>query len=590
MIKFKSITAKNFLSIGNITQALNLDTENLTLILGENLDQGGSDSGSKNGVGKTAILNALCFGLYGQALTNIKKDNLVNNINNKNMIVTVLLEKDGVEYKIERGRKPAIFNFVNMSDPSKNQESDSQGESKDTQKDIDVLLNMSLDMFKHIVALNTYTQPFLLMKANDQRVIIEELLGITILSEKAEVLKEQIKHTKDQIFQETTEIEMIKKSNERIQQSIDTLLMRQRSWKIQHNKELESIATMIVELEGINIENEIELHNSLTAFLANKTKLKGLTSQSNTLAAAVSQATKTYNQYYNELNTLQHKKCPHCDQELHDDKHQEMVYNIQVKVDESKIYLDKVSSDLELINDEINKIGVIGEKPVTYYATIEEALTHQNNIQKYSIDLEKKVNETDPYQEQIDDLRGSAIQTISWDRVNMLSQLKDHQEYLLKLLTNKDSFIRKKIIDQNIPYLNNRLEFYLDRLGSPHRVKFQSDLSVEIDHNGKDLDFGNLSGGEGNRLIFSLDLAFRDVWESLYQGMNLLFVDEIIDSALDLNGVENALSVLKQISRERNKNIFLVSHREELVGRVNHVLRVTKENNFTSYSDDVETI
>ena len=114
MIKFKSITAKNFLSIGNITQALNLDTENLTLILGENLDQGGSDSGSKNGVGKTAILNALCFGLYGQALTNIKKDNLVNNINNKNMLVTVLLEKDGVEYKIERGRKPAIFNFVNI--------------------------------------------------------------------------------------------------------------------------------------------------------------------------------------------------------------------------------------------------------------------------------------------------------------------------------------------------------------------------------------------------------------------------------------------------------------------------------------------
>ena len=246
-------------------------------------------------------------------------------------------------------------------------------------------------MFKHIVALNTYTQPFLLMKANDQRVIIEEFLGITILSEKAEVLKEQIKHTKDQIFQESTEIEMIKKSNERIQQSIDTLLMRQRSWKIQHNKEIENIATMIVELEGINIENEIELHNSLTAFLANKTKLKGLTSQSNTLAAAVSQATKTYNQYYNELNTLQHKKCPHCDQELHDDKHQEMVYNIQVKVDESKIYLDKVSSDLELVNDEINKIGVIGEEPVTYYATIEEALTHQNNIQKYSIDLEKKV-------------------------------------------------------------------------------------------------------------------------------------------------------------------------------------------------------
>jgi ABC-type multidrug transport system ATPase subunit len=125
-------------------------------------------------------------------------------------------------------------------------------------------------------------------------------------------------------------------------------------------------------------------------------------------------------------------------------------------------------------------------------------------------------------------------------------------------------------------------------MGLPHLVVFQNDLSVEITQLGQDLDFDNLSRGERNRLILGLSWAFRDVWESLYHNVNLLFVDELIDNGLDSIGVENALSVLKGIGRERNKNIFLISHKDELVGRVNNVLKVIKENGFTSYSNDLE--
>ena len=159
---------------------------------------------------------------------------------------------------------------------------------------------------------------------------------------------------------------------------------------------------------------------------------------------------------------------------------------------------------------------------------------------------------------------------------------------LFRSLTNKDSFIRKKIIDQNLAYLNNRLTYYLDKMGLPHTVIFQNDLSVEITQLGQELDFDNLSRGERNRLILGLSWAFRDVWESLYQGINLLFIDELVDNGLDASGVENALSVLKQISRERKKNVFLISHKDELVGRVNNVLKVVKENGFTTYSPDLE--
>ena len=138
--------------------------------------------------------------------------------------------------------------------------------------------------------------------------------------------------------------------------------------------------------------------------------------------------------------------------------------------------------------------------------------------------------------------------------------------------------------------MNARLTHYLDRIGWPHTVKFQNDLTVSIEELGRELDFDNLSRGERNRLILGLSWSFRDVWESLYQNINLLFIDELIDNGLDANGVENALGVLKKMARERNKNIYLISHKDELVGRVNNVLKVIKENGFTSYSNDVDIV
>ena len=159
---------------------------------------------------------------------------------------------------------------------------------------------------------------------------------------------------------------------------------------------------------------------------------------------------------------------------------------------------------------------------------------------------------------------------------------------MLDLLTSKDSFVRKKIIDQNLSYLNSRLTHYLDKMGLPHSVVFKNDLQVEITELGRELDFDNLSRGERNRLILGLSWAFRDVWESLYVPINALFIDELIDSGLDTMGVENSIAILKDMARTRNKSIWLVSHREELAGRVPNVLKVIKENGFTNYASAVE--
>jgi len=589
MIKIKELTVKNFMSVGNQTQAVDFSKEHLTLVLGENLDMGGDDSGSRNGTGKTTIVNALSYALFGTALTNIKKDNLINKINNKNMLVTLAFDKDGVQYRIERGRKPNILQFyVNDEAQETGETDDAQGDMRETQKDLDELLGMSHDMFKHVVALNTYTEPFLSMRANDQRAIIEQLLGITILSEKAETLKELIRQTKDAITQENANIEATKKSNEGIQKSIDSLLTKQSAWNKQRDSDLEKIGRAIVELESVDIEAELAKHSDLKIFEEKTAKLRSLNKERATLESAIAQAERSVTKYNAELMKLANKQCHACEQELHDHKHEEMTAQAQKHLDEAQAYCTKLMNDWKKVHDEIEEIGEVAARPNTYYDTLEQALKHQNNLKTLETQITVRAGEVDPYQEQIEELMNTALVEISWDTVNELNTLKEHQEFLLKLLTSKDSFIRKKIIDQNLAYLNNRLTYYLDKMGLPHTVTFMNDLNVEITQLGQDLDFDNLSRGERNRLILGLSWAFRDVWESLYQNINLLFVDELIDNGLDASGVESALSVLKKMSRERKKNIFLISHKDELVGRVNNVLKVIKENGFTSYANDLE--
>jgi DNA repair exonuclease SbcCD ATPase subunit len=589
MIKIKDLTVKNFMSVGNQTQAVDFNREKLTLVLGENLDQGGDDSGSRNGTGKTTIINALSYALYGQALTNIKRNNLINKTNSKGMVVSLDFEKDGTNYRIERGRSPTFFKFF-IDEQEQELTDESQGDSRKTQEYLNDLLGMSHDMFKHIVALNTYSEPFLSMRQNDQRAIIEQLLGITILSEKAETLKEQIRQTKDAITQETLKIDAINTANSRIESTIENLRKNQRAWNAKKQQDLAKLQQGLAELEHLDIDAELEAHEKLADWSELNNAKTALNKEKSTLEAALLQADKRVKKIEKDVLDLEDATCYTCGQELHADKKQEILSAKATELEESMTYQTDVNVKLAEVLQGLQSIGDLNGKPNTFYETAKEAYEHRNNVENIKQAVSNKIDEQDPYESQIDELTKEALQEIDWSTVNELTSIKEHQEFLLKLLTNKDSFIRKKIIDQNLAYLNNRLTYYLDRLGLPHQVQFQNDLSVEITQLGQDLDFDNLSRGERNRLILGLSFAFRDVWESLYQHINLLFIDELIDSGMDTAGVENSLSVLKKIAREREKNIFLISHKDELVGRVNTILKVVKENGFTSYENDIEVV
>ena len=591
MIKIKNLTVRNFMSVGNQTQAIDFDKGQLTLVLGENLDLGGDDSGARNGTGKTTIINGLSYAIYGQALTNIKRDNLINKINGKGMLVTVTFEKDGQEYHIERGRKPNLLKFsINGEEQELKDLDESQGDSRETQKAIEDCIQMSHEMFKHLVALNTYTEPFLSMKAADQRNIIEQLLGITQLSEKAETLKEQIKITKDAIQTENTRIETVKASNDRIQQSIEALERKLKLWQETKIKAVEDLNKHIQILSTIDIEQEIVNQRALVEWSKNKKERDTLTSMIAKQTAALDKEQKVLEKLERELVSLKDHKCHSCGQDLHDEKHESMVQNKENQIAESRSSINDHQSELGSLEQALGLLGEITECPSVIYDSLEEALNHKNTLDGLNKDLVAKEAETNPYDEQIEELKNTALQVVDWNNINDLTRVKDHQEFLYKLLTSKDSFVRKKIIDQNLAFLNQRLTYYLDKIGLPHIVEFQNDLSVIITQLGQDLDFDNLSRGERNRLILSMSWSFRDVWENLYRPINLLFIDELVDSGMDASGVESSIAVLKKMTRERDKNVFLISHRDDLTSRVNHVLKVIKENGFTSYSNDIDIV
>jgi len=691
MIHIKNLTVKNFMSVGNATQGIDFDRQDLTLVLGENLDLGGD--GSRNGTGKTTIINALSYAMYGQALSNIRKDNLVNKTNAKGMMVSLDFAVNGKTYKIERGRKPNVLRFY-VDSEQQTATDDAQGDSRETQDAIEHVFGMSHDMFKHILALNTYTEPFLSLKANDQRTIIEQLLGITLLSERADRIKELNRSTKESITSEEFRIRAVQEANKRIEEQIESFCRRQGLWRKKYDSDLAYLVAQYDDLARVNIEAELlahkdlavwnerkkqaDAHGRLLAFQTawqqtqnkeiaalkvsynqlshidisvelqahqdlsvHRQKAKDIAELEKLIARCAADEVrerKTVHKLQAEIAELEAHKCYACGQEFHDGVHESVLEAKHKSLQESALQALATNGQWIQNTDALKALGELGANPTTHYQTEAEAIRHSSeleNIQQKIIakaaetdpyaeqlvghvavelgvqpathydteaqaikhstqvnnllqQITSKHAETDPYSEQIEDMQQQALQVVSYDHLNDLTRVQDHQEFLLKLLTSKDSFVRKKIIDQNLSYLNARLTWYLDRIGLPHTVKFQNDLSVSIEELGRELDFDNLSRGERNRLILSMSWAFRDVWESLYSPINILFIDEMIDSGLDTQGVENALALLKKMTRDRNKSVWLVSHRDELTSRVENILRVVKENGFTSYNTDVD--
>lgn len=683
MIKITNITIKDFLSVGRATQAVRLDQHGLTLVLGSNTDSTGGVT--RNGAGKTTILQAVSFGLYGKPLTKIKADNLVNNINNKGMMVSIEFEKEGTTYRIERGRKPQVLRFFVGGQEQKEETDDAQGENRHTQEEIERVLGMSHTMFAHVLALNTFTDPFLKMKVADQRAVIEELLGVTLLSSRAETLKKLSGQTKEGIRDEEASIKALTDANSRLESMIATGIANARAWQKTHDSEMAEIAESIAQVERIDFAEEIALFDALDTWTARandlNTALKTGGSELQRVRTVRDGHLKDVQRYTREraaldpetavrrleaevtrkrddaerhdlqvaklaeemrgladdLENADASECRCCGQRLtgtdhletvkanlqrqltnHEKKHArelkeaaarraeadeiaQEIEGVRTSAVEDGLKLDEKIAEAQAKADALaasvvemealvaqaqTDLTALGARPQPAFSSRDEVYRAKQMFETLERDLHQLSLQSNPYTDQVQQLR-EAVQEISYERLNELQDMLKHQELLLKLLTNKDSFIRKKIIDQNLSYLNARLSHYLEKLGLPHEVTFQPDLSVDIRYLGRDFDFEQLSRGEMNRVIMATSWSFRDVWESLNETINLYFIDEVLDQGTDSQGAEAALGILKSMARDRGKNVFLISHRDELVGRIDRTLLVRKDNGFSRFEEDV---
>lgn len=689
MINFGTLTLKNFLSVGAVTQVVSLEGADLTLVLGANLDLGGDGSGARNGCGKSTILQALHYVLFNQSIGNtIRKDNLINKTNERGMLVTLTFSVGDTVYELRRGRKPGILQFLVNGKEVGGSVDTAQGESRETQREIERILNLTPELFTQLTLLSTYTTPFLALKSNEQRSIIESLLGISQLSERAESIKESIRLTRDEISAEEHRITATVDANKRITEQIEALRRRQRLWESKKTEDIDRLQKQLDELEQVDIQAELAAHRSLaewnkaherwtayTALVAKQTawkqkyqtELTAITAKLEKLSAididaeiAAHQQLAAYNTAVKdhavwakalegakkevarvvsqvdklsaEIIQLRDHRCYACGQEFHDAKHAEVLkgkedalaavvvalseatadvaaheadpvvvpakptthYATEAAAFKHRAELDSVKQALaaKLAEEEPWGASVLeavceqpGAAPVTVYDTEELAYGHRSTVESLRSQHAIKCAEADPYSEGIADMQTGGLVDISYDHLNQLNHLHDHQKFLHDLLTNKDSFVRKRIIDQNLAYLNTRLGVYLDRLRLAHTVRFKNNLEVDIQEFGRELDFGNLSRGEQNRVILALSFAFRDLYEALFHGINGLYVDELIDSGMDTSGVECSVGILKEMSRS-GRSVFLISHREELTGRVGRVLRAVKEGGFTTYEAD----
>lgn len=586
-ITLNKLTFKNVMTVGNIEQTIHLNDNLLILIVGRNKDI--NVEGSTNGVGKSTILQALTYAIYGEPLfDDIRKDKLVNLTNKKNMEISLEFSKDGIDYRIERGRKPTYNRlYISNEEYDETKEDHTRGVSRSTQEEITHIFGMSFELYKYIVTLDTFNRPFLSLKDREQRPLIEELLGITLLSKKAETIKEELKQVKSDIKTEEGRISVQVSNNDRIKKNIENIEFKKTIWDKDKLLNINRLQDKIDNLKNIDIDKELEDHKLITEIKKIEEEFSIINNAIETIKNIISNYETKLIKKNSQLSEAMDHKCPECNQQIHDDIFKNITLSIKKEIDEINCEIKQQKEDMILLEDEFlilaDKLTELGAPPKLFYKNLHEVYDHKNILQKLEYEYDAELSKENPYELQINNLIESSMVDIDYSIINDLQSSKDHMEFLIKLLTSNESFIRKKIIEQNIKLLNNKLTLYLDRMMLPHIITFNSDLSVTIIKNGNEYDFGQLSKGEKNRIMLSVSWAFRDTWESLNGSINIWIFDEVVDTGMDTQGIMSAVDILNCFVNEMKKDVFLISHKTDLIANIENVIYAIKENDFTTY-------
>lgn len=660
---FDKVRFRNFQSFGNNWTEIDLNLRGLTLIIGENLDEGGS-----SGAGKTTAMAVICYCLFDKIPSGVSKDRMVNQTNGKkntSMEAELCFHKGPNHYIIRRSRGAitSVQLFENGVDIT-------PASVKAFNDKIEELVGMSYNLFCQIVLFSGNARPFLDMSVGEQRSLIEELFKITMLTNKANALKKQASETNKQIDLLKVLIKQQELQNEGYHKRCEEAQKRVTRWETERDQAVVTLENQLNAIKNFDFDAEETFHNEIARLEKLKTELNSELTVLNADYQAklkenpsghaamtilkseveskkkekpegqveydkvdreITQLEKDQKKLLDEMKHLKEAKCPYCLQDYAAamQKLQELtekesnvageitarlnkLLEIQAKIDADKERITMELADLELkyddacarVENEMEEIEkaiteskklvdakklevaaaveeLNGIKAVINYKTLNDALKEKQSVATIEKQIEVLKAETNPHLSAVQDLLAEGEIKIDYKALDDLVNLETHQKFLVKLLTDKNSYVRKNLISTTTPFLNKRIGYYVERLNLPHVVLFQPDMTCEISQLGRQLDHGNLSNGEKKRLNLAICLAFRDVLTYLHSRVNVLFTDEVDGGSLDSNCVDMLIQLMKKKAWDDDISIYVISHRPEFEGRCDRNFVVRKEQGFS---------
>lgn len=567
MIVFKSIEWKNFLSTGNTANKVLLDKSPTTLIIG------------KNGEGKSTILDALCFSLFGKPFRNINKNQLINSINGKACLVTVEFSINAKEYKIIRGIKPNIFEIW-VDGEMINQDA----AAKDYQKVLEQqIIRLNYKTFTQVVILGSASfVPFMQLSSSQRRDVIEDILDIRIFSTMNQLLKDRASETKQLITKIENEITLAKGS----------VISQTALIKTITTAKSDSINSLLSKIETNNQEI-LRSQETLVEITAKIATLTLRTTKKSEIDSQIEQAKTIRSKLFAKIEHCENHHeffagndvCPSCSQDIHDEYKQKIIADLNSKITDNNSKVDELDKVLSKLNTQLSEISsVLNElmdKNIEVSAENSKVtlLNRQNSTLTNEIEASKAdTTNVDEEKKKLKDLAQEAVAKLN-NKASLQSQ-RNLEEVASVLL--KDTGIKTAIIREYLPAMNKLINKYLNAMDTYIHFELDEAFNEKIKSRFRD-EFTYASFSEGEKM--RIDLAILFTWRQIAKmknsvNTNLLLLDEIFDSSLDTAGTDYFLNLMNQLGDKTN--IFVISHKgDQLFDKFRSVIKFEKRNDFS---------
>ena len=566
MIIFKTITWQNFLSTGQHPTTINLNNSSTTLIVGT------------NGAGKSTILDALTFSLYGKSFRKINKGQLVNSVNDKGCLVNIEFSVNNTDWKVERGIKPNIFKIY------RNGEELNQSHSAiDQQKWLEQnILKMNYKSFTQIVILGSSTfVPFMQLPVSSRREVVEDLLDIKIFSSMNEIIRTKIRMIRD-------EVKTLELKKESVKDKVD---MQKDFIKKIENQSKEDIDSKLNTIDSINLEIEkafqwgldkdLELNNireQVTKFEDSGSRLREFGSIKGKMSQKISTIVNEH-KFFTD-NTV----CPTCDQSIEESFRVNRIRDSQNKAEELRKGFDdlqKAIKDEELRESQFKQLSKELSNLLNGISTNNAQITgHQRQVKRLESEVQtitSQIENRNTEHEKLETFRESLQET--YDRLAERKEKVTYYDFIHTLL--KDGGVKGKIINKYLPLINRQVNRYLQMMDFYINFKLDEEFNESIEtpiH--EDFTYASFSEGEKMRVDLSLLFTWREIARLKNSvNTNLLIMDEVFDSSLDGFGTDEFLKIIRYVIKDAN--IFVISHKTGMEDKFDEVIKFEKVKGFS---------